>query len=174
MLGKLLFSTVMLFSIVGFSFGQPWLPEAERQRKEAATEYFAAQRDVNIAKEKESAIDKALQKADVNGRDYDRLARAAAEAGRERKIAEDYRDIWERRAKEIGALVEARSGTTDNSQPVREASLRNTPRETGARETTSTKEPKETKERKEATEKEIADRWREHDERQQRSNDRRP
>jgi hypothetical protein len=174
MLRKLLFTTAMLFGAAGVSFGQrPWHPDMEQQRKDASNGYVAAQRDVDRAKEKEAAVDNALQKADVNGRDYDRLARAAADASRERKIAEDYRDAWERRAKDVGALVEAGNRSNDNSRPVREATLINGPRETGSRETTGARETRQTKE-KEVKEKEAADRWREHDERQQRSNDRRP
>src|SRR5881394_93129 len=164
MLRKLFLATAMLLGAAGVSFGQPWYPGMEQQRKDASNGYFAAQRDVDRAKEKETAIDNGLQKADVNGRDYDRLARAAADASRERKIAEDYRDAWERRAKDVGALVEASNRSSDNSRPVREATLRNSPRETGSRETTGARETRETKE-KEAKEKEAAaDRWREHDE----------
>lgn len=108
MLRKLLFATAILFGAAGVSFGQrPWHPDMEQQRKDASNGYVAAQRDVYRAKEKEAAVDNALQRADINGRDYDRLARAAADASRERKIAEDYRDAWERRAKDVGALVEA-------------------------------------------------------------------
>jgi hypothetical protein len=133
MLRKLLLATAMLFGAAGVSFAQrPWDPDMEQQRTDASNGYFAAQRDVVSAKEKEAAIDNALQKADINGWDYDRLARAAADASREREIAEDYRDAWERRAKDVGALVEASNRSNDNSRPVREATLRNSPRETGS------------------------------------------
>jgi len=84
--------------------------ERVQRQKEAADRLSEAQRNYERAKAKEEATDAALDKADPNHPQADRLARNAAEASRERAKAEVTREIRMREAESVGVVREARVG----------------------------------------------------------------
>lgn len=92
-----------------------YMERVQRQR-EAANRLADAQRNYERAKAKEEAADAALDKADPNHPQADRLARDAAKASRERATSEATRDIRVREAESVGAVREARvrGGKWDN------------------------------------------------------------